>query len=122
MIVSGPREFERLHCRCREFSCSLPTVALAHAPLSSWVAALGLIEAHSVAPSVCPERTKMNVSVLEAGFLWRVRVLQGPGTVLQHATKHHIGFVRGAGEISKPPAVSLAVTAMSIPPLSTGQL
>ena len=59
----------------------------------------------------------MNVSVLEAGFLWRVRVLQGPasGTVLQHATKHHIGFVRGAGEISKPLAISLMAAAVSIP-------
>jgi hypothetical protein len=31
-----------------------------------------------------------------------------------NATKLYIGFVRGAGEISKPPAVSLAVAAMSI--------
>ena len=41
----------------------------------------------------------------------RVRVFR----VLQHATKRHIGFVRGAGEISKPLAVSLAAAAMSIP-------
>jgi hypothetical protein len=54
----------------------------------------------------------MIVSVLEAGFRWRVRYFR----VLQHATKHlvYIGVV-GAGEISKPLAVSLTVAAMSIP-------
>jgi hypothetical protein len=35
-------------------------------------------------------------SVLEAGFLWRVRVLQGPATEQLHR------LVRGAGENGKP--------------------
>jgi hypothetical protein len=41
---------------------------------------------------------EMFVSVLEAGFLWRVRVLQGPAT--RHEQLHR--FVRGAGENGKP--------------------
>ena len=49
---------------------------------------------------------KMIVSVLEAGFLWRVRVLQGPAA--RHVQNNHIGFVRrgalaaAAGENGKP--------------------
>jgi hypothetical protein len=60
----------------------------------------------------------MNVSVLEAGFLWRVRVLQGPAArreTIMSASR----FVRGAGEIGKPSAVSLMVTPMSIPQIQT---
>jgi hypothetical protein len=42
----------------------------------------------------------MIVSVLEAGFLHRVRVLQGPQ--LQHVTEQSQRLVRGAGENGEP--------------------
>jgi hypothetical protein len=44
----------------------------------------------------------MIVSVLEAGFLHRVRVLQGPGPQLQHVTEQSQRLVRGAGENGEP--------------------
>jgi hypothetical protein len=54
----------------------------------------------------------MNVSVLEAGFL----SVEGESTSGSCNTPRniYIGFVRGAGEISKLLAVSLTVAAMSI--------
>jgi hypothetical protein len=46
---------------------------------------------------------KNGVSVLEAGFLWRARVLQGPALRACNTPQDIlIGFARGAGEISEP--------------------
>jgi hypothetical protein len=43
----------------------------------------------------------LHVSVLEAGFKFKLKFL--------HARNSYIGFVRGAGEIGRPLAVSLMV-------------
>jgi hypothetical protein len=52
-------------------------------------------------------------------LLWRVRLPQGPAT--RHETSHRFAhrLVRGAGEISKPLAVSLTVAARSIQQIQT---
>ena len=78
------------------------------------------MERHDVPPMGRIPRGGMCVSVLEAGFLWRVRVLQGPAARREAATSAL--QVLGAGEMGKPQVTVAVSLIMVVTPIRAASL